>query len=91
MGWNKPDEDTRADHFRDSRKHDFDPLPVRLEPAPIPTAMEVALLVKALPNVRTAADLIEQYARTVASAAQVDVVEETYKRVNAVLDGGSLP
>jgi hypothetical protein len=36
------------------------------------TALEVAVLVKCLPNIQQAADLIEQYARSVAAEAKLD-------------------
>jgi hypothetical protein len=50
------------------------------------TAMEVAVLVKCLPNIKDAADLIDQYARTVASGAVVDATAEAYDRVFASLN-----
>jgi len=52
----------------------------RLTPK-LTTALEVAVLVKCLPSIQDAADLIEQYARTVASGAVVDAVGECYDRV----------
>lgn len=30
MGWSRPDEESRADHYRDERKHDFEPLTPKL-------------------------------------------------------------
>lgn len=50
------------------------------------TAMEVAVIVKCLPNIQDAADLIEQYARTVASGAVVDATAAVYDRVLASLN-----
>lgn len=50
------------------------------------TAMEVAVIVKCLPDLRQAAELIEQYGRTVASAAVVDATAEAYDRVFASLN-----
>lgn len=57
----------------------------RLDPK-MTTALEVAVLVKCLPNLEDAADLIEQYGRTVASAAVVDACAEAYDRVLASLN-----
>jgi hypothetical protein len=31
MGWNRSDESWRADYERDQRRHDFEPLPPRLD------------------------------------------------------------
>ena len=56
----------------------------RLDPK-MTTALEVAVLVKCLPNLQDAADLIEQYGRTVASGAVVDACAEAYDRVFASL------
>lgn len=84
MGWSRPDEDFRADHDRDSRKHDWRPgdapeLATRLD-RPITTAMDIVVLVKAMPSYLDAAKLIEQYAGMVAAGARVD---EAQKRVEA--------
>lgn len=46
------------------------------------TALEVAVLVKCLPDIRQAADLIEQYAQTVASGARVEATIEAYERID---------
>lgn len=72
----------RADHERDLRKHDT--LPSRLSP-PIAGAMEVALIVKGLPNISDAASLIEQYAQTVAAEARLQAVADTGERILAQL------
>lgn len=56
-------------------KFNGDPLPLRLQPAPITGALEVAILAQAIP-LQAAAELIEQYARTAAAAARVDATAE---------------
>ncbi len=83
MGWSRRDEDYRADYERDLRKHDDGPHRLDVD---IPTAIEIAAIVRN-PHVKlqSAADLIEQYARTVASGAAVDATEEAGKRFDAVL------
>ncbi|MGY4614799.1 hypothetical protein ACVWZ4_000026 [Bradyrhizobium sp. USDA 4472] len=52
----------------------------RLDPK-MTTALEVAVIVKCLPDLQQAADLIEQYGRTVASAAVCDATAEAYGKV----------
>jgi hypothetical protein len=95
MGWNRSDEEFRADHYRDERKHEprpgdrgfsapRDELPVRLSP-PIATALEVAILVKGLKNIRDAERLVEQYAQTVAAEARLQAVADTGERILAQL------
>lgn len=85
MGWSRPNEESRADHYRDERKHDFDPLPPRAQktvdsprlsdpvPArldrPITTAEDIAAQVKRL-DILAGAALIEQYARTFNAGAR---------------------
>lgn len=90
MGYSRNDEDSRADHYHDSRKHDFEPLPRspidRLTP-PIATALEIAVLVKGTRDIREAAKLVEQYANTVASGAALDATNEAYARIDKVLTG----
>lgn len=61
-----------------------DYLPLRLQPS-IAGAMEVALIVKGLDNVTTAAGLIEQYAQTVAAEARLQAVADTGERILAQL------
>lgn len=65
----------RWDHERDLRKHEPRPgdkdFPIRLE-KPLTTAMDIVVLVKALPNYAEAARLIEQYACMVAANACAD-------------------
>jgi hypothetical protein len=68
----------RADHYRDLAKHDDTP-PLYAQSAPITGALEVAILAKAVP-LQAAADLIEQYARTCASAARLDAISTTIDR-----------
>lgn len=62
------------DHVRDYRKHDTDPLPLRLQPKPLSTAMDVAILVRALDNIEQAAALIEQFVNTKAAEQRLDAV-----------------
>jgi hypothetical protein len=76
------------DHERDLRKHDT---PSRHQPAhrldtAIPTAVDIAVLVRN-PTVKLtdAADLIEQYARAMASEARLDgMVEGSDKVLSAI-------
>ena len=68
--------DAHWDHERDLRKHET---PSRLRPAhrldvTIPTAVEVAALVKGMKNLTEAAALIEQYADAKAAAVRLDAV-----------------
>ncbi len=83
MGWSKPFEEERADYERDLRKHDDGPHRLNVD---IPTAIEIAEIVRN-PHVKltSAAALIEQYARTVASGAAVEATEEAGRRFDAVL------
>lgn len=60
MGYSRPDEEFRADHERDHRKHDR---PAHRFDRPISTAMDIAVCVRGLKNITDAAALIEQYAR----------------------------
>lgn len=79
MGWHRSDEDARADHYRDERKHEPRPddPPHRLD-RKISTAEDIALCVRALRNLSEGAALIEQYAQMVASIA---VAEQAERRV----------
>lgn len=90
MGWSRPYESERADYLHDLRKHEPRPgekdyVPHRLD-VEIPTAIEIAEIVRN-PHVKltSAADLIEQYARTMASGAAAAATEEASKRFEAVL------
>lgn len=71
MGWSRPDEDYRADHYRDERKHDT--LPHRLDPL-FSLAMDVAIAVKDAPNLHVAAGLIDAYADAKAAQQRLDAV-----------------
>lgn len=86
MGWSRPDEEYRADYERDHRKHDHDEVPLRLTPAKMPTALEVALIVKGLADPTKGAELIEQYARTVASEKEIETVERVGNRMIAAME-----
>lgn len=76
------------EHERDLR-HDeprpTDDLPARLKP-PIATALEVAILVKGVKNIRDAEKLVEQYAQTVAAQARLDAVINTSDRIIKVIE-----
>lgn len=73
------------DHQRDHRKHDS--LPHRVD-RQIGTALDIALLCRCIVNIQDAADLIEQYAQTVAAQARLDATIATSDRVCAVLEAG---
>lgn len=76
------------DRRRDYLKHEprpTDPLPLHVQTAPIAGALEVAILAQAVP-LAAAADLIEQYAQTVASAARLDGVVTCADRVFAAIE-----
>lgn len=81
MGWSRPDEESRADHYRDLHRHEWRPGD-RLD-VPICGALEVALIVKGLKSIDDAGKLIEQYAQTVASEARLQAVTETSERILA--------
>jgi hypothetical protein len=70
------------EHERELRKHDFEPLPHRLD-RQISTAEDIALCVRALRNLAEGAALIEQYAQMKASIAVADLAAETVKRLGA--------
>lgn len=59
------------DHERDSRKHDT---LTRLDPAPFTEAMEVALRVKACPNIHAAAGLIEAFVEAEQARIRLEAV-----------------
>lgn len=71
MGWYRADEDYRADHYRDHAKHDT--LPHRFD-RPLSTAMDVAILVRALGNIEDAAALIERFVDAKAAEQRLDAV-----------------
>jgi hypothetical protein len=62
----------RADHDRDLRKHDD--IPLRLQPRPLSTAMDVAILVRALDNIEQAAALIERFVDAKAAEQRLEAV-----------------
>lgn len=70
MGYNSRDEDWQADRARDEQKHDFEPLPHRLD-RQISTALETAVMVKGVKDPREAAKLVEQYANTKVAGAML--------------------
>lgn len=77
MGWHRPDEDSRADNERDLAKHEPRPgekdyVPHRLD-VEIPTAVDIAFMVKALPLMK-GAEVIEQYLKETADRARMDAV-----------------
>lgn len=72
MGWSNSNEEGRADYEHDSRKHDFEPLPHRLD-VEIPTAVDIAFMVKALPLMK-GAEVIEKYLKDTADKARMDAV-----------------
>ena len=64
------------DHLRDERKHEpraTDRLPHRLDRR-LSTAMDVAVLVRALSNIEDAAALIERFASSEAEKNRLDAV-----------------
>ena len=73
------------DHERDLRKHEprpsdkLPPVPLYAQSAPVTGALEVAILAQAVP-LQAAADLIQQYADTVAAGAKLDAVSQTIDR-----------
>lgn len=79
----------RADHYRDLAKHDDTP-PLYAQSAPITGALEIAILAKAIP-LEQAASLIEQYARTCASAARLDAVSQTIDRCCEAIEASGQP
>lgn len=58
---------------------------IRLQPK-MTTALEVAILVKAIP-IEDAANLIQQYANTVAAGARIDATQDAYDRMDALMRG----
>lgn len=92
MTWRHPTEQD-WDRQRDYRKHeprpgDKDFVPLHVQAPPIATALEVAILVKGLKDIREAEKLVEQYAQTVAAAARLDGVTQAYHRIDTILGGG---
>lgn len=78
------------DRLRDERKVDrtgrkFDPLPLHVQSAPISGALEVAILAQAVP-LQAAAELIEQYAATVAAGAKLEATAEAIDACCAAIE-----
>lgn len=77
------------DHVRDLRKHEprptdkLPPLPLSVQAPPVSGALEVAILAQAVP-LRSAAELIEQYAQTAIAAAGLD---ETIAKLDRTIAG----
>lgn len=67
--------EARWDHDRDLRKHDFEPLPLSVQIAPLSTAMDIVLLVRGMSNLKVAADLIDSYANMKAASARLERFE----------------
>lgn len=69
--------EARWDHARDLRKHDgprpHDRIPDRLN-KPLSNAMDVVVLVKAMPNYEDCAALIERYASGLREVERLDAV-----------------
>jgi hypothetical protein len=51
-----------------------DPLPLRLQPGPLSTAMDIALCVRGMKNVQEAAALIERFVDAKAAEQRLDAV-----------------
>ena len=75
MSWRHPTE-ADWDRERDYRKHEprpSDPLPARFQ-TPLSTAMDIVVLVKAMPNYAEAAALIERFAEGKAAEQRLEAV-----------------
>ena len=77
-------QDAILDHNQDLRKNYIEPEAGGLTSTPI-NAMEVAVLVKAV-SITVGAELIEQYARTVAAEARLDQTQITANRILAGIE-----
>lgn len=87
MAWRHPTE-ADWDRDRDYRKHEprpTDPLPARMQ-VPLATALEIAVMVKGLKNIRDAEKLVEQYAQTVAAEAALQATINAGDRILATFD-----
>lgn len=62
-----------------------DPIPLRLQPAPISGALEIAILVQAV-SVEKGAELIQAYADAAASAGRLEGTMNTADRILAVIE-----
>lgn len=90
MGWSSNQEESRADHFIDERKHDWRPgdkpeLATRLD-RPISTAEDIAICVRGMKNIADAAALIQQYADMVAVSARVEQHRQSSDTVLRAID-----
>lgn len=65
-----------------------DPIPLRLQPAPIKGAMQIAILVQAIP-LQQAAELIDQYVRAECAAARLDATAATIDRCIDIVESQS--
>lgn len=76
MGWHRPDEDSRADYERDSRKSwSADQFPARFEEPPIESPAQIAWMCQHS-TTNKGADLIEAYARSQIARASLDATLE---------------
>lgn len=67
-----------------ARQHDFEPID-RLE-RQIPTALDVASLVKLVDDISVGARLIEQYAQTIAAGARMEATEAASNRIIGAIE-----
>lgn len=83
-------DDHYYDHERDLRKHEPRPgepdyVPLFVQSPRVAGALDVAIIAKAVP-IQAAADLIEQYAQTVAAGARLEATAEAIDRCVAEID-----
>jgi hypothetical protein len=79
-------QEDRWDHDRDLAKHDARPgdrdyVPLHAQSAPISTAVDIAICVRALKNPLDGAALIDQYAQMIAKIALADAAEAHYREL----------
>lgn len=67
-------QDERFDHAQDHRKNYIPEPPLSVQTAPLSTAMDIVVLVKAMPNYEDCAALIERYASGLAEQNRLDAV-----------------
>lgn len=70
------------DHERDLRKNDF---PLHAEPRLATTALEIAVLCKAI-SIPQAAELIEQYGNTRAAEGRLEGVGQLDRRLSVAME-----
>ena len=83
MGWSSNNEESRADYERDSVSAEWRPgdaPPLSAEPKKPTTALEIAVLVKAVDPI-LGAKLIESYAGAVAASAKLEGVDLAISRI----------